>query len=67
MDVIAVNLSDGRVLLSDGQTVPIDQMMDDEGDDTDDPHAAVCVIAGPDRAGQWWSIALSEYEEVTLH
>ena len=62
-----MNLSDGRVLLSDGQTVPIDQMMDDEGDATDDPHAAVCVIAGPDRAGRWWSIALSEYEEVTLH
>ena len=65
--MIAVNLSDGRVLLSDEQTVPIDQMMDDEGDDTDDPHVAVCVIAGPDQAGQWWLIALSEYEEVTLH
>ena len=62
-----MNLSDGRVLLSDGQTVPIDQMMGDEGDDRDDPHAAVCVIAGPDRAGQWWSIALSKYGEVTLH
>ena len=62
-----MNLSDGRVLLSDGQTVPIDRMMDDEGDATDDPHAAVCVIAGPDRAGRWWSFALSEYEEVTLH
>lgn len=49
VDVLAVNRSDGLVLLSSGDVVPVVTWMNCDGDeleDGDDRHEAVVAIAG---------------------
>lgn len=56
-DVTHVALHDGYVLLDGGVVVPITNMMDEDGDDTDDPAEAVVCVAGDDCHG-WYTIDL---------
>lgn len=51
------------VLFEDGQTLPVTNMLDADGDETEDAIAAVVVVAGPDRQGYWLTITLDPVEE----
>lgn len=51
-------------LLSDGTTVPITNLLDEFGDETDDPDEAVTFVAGD--GDQWFTGLCSDYDEVTL-
>lgn len=64
-DIAAINLSNKTAVLDDGVTVVIDQMFDQDGDETDDPDIAVsAVVPLPD--GRWAVVLLDEYEGVSL-
>lgn len=71
LEVQAVNLPGRMALLTDGQQLHITNLIDDDGDDTDDEADAVCAVAGPDSLGQWWSIDLRQFSlrlgAATLH
>ncbi|WP_310540822.1 hypothetical protein [Phenylobacterium sp.] len=51
-------------LLSDGTTVPITNLLDEFGDETDDPDEAVTFVAGD--GDQWFTGLCSDYDEVTI-
>ena len=51
-------------LLSDGTTVPITNLLDEFGDETDDPDEAVTFVAGD--GDQWFAGLCSDYDEVTI-
>jgi len=66
--VDGVNLRARLALISDGTTRPITNMLDVDGDETDDPADAVSVVCGgPDAAGRdcWWALDLADYDVVT--
>jgi hypothetical protein len=53
-DIIAsVSLPLRELTLIDGQSCPITNMFDLDGDDTEDWREAFRVVAGPTREGQW--------------
>ena len=54
------------VITEDGQTLPITNMFDADGDECDDVDDAVTCVAGPDKDGLWLSIDFSVMEKVTL-
>jgi hypothetical protein len=65
VDIAAINLSNKTAVLDDGVTVLIDQMFDQDGEETDDPDLAVsAVVPLPD--GRWAVVLLDEYEGVSL-
>lgn len=67
LTVDIVNIAQRVAVLSDGTTRPIVQLLDAEGDETDDVDAAVAfVCGGPDAKGKnlWWAATLSDYETV---
>ena len=61
-------------ITEDGQTLPITNMFDADGDECDDVDGdecddvddAVTCVAGPDKDGLWLSIDFSVMEKVTL-
>lgn len=55
----AINLEARKMLLDNGVIVPITNMFDGEGRDTDDPDEAVSIVAGDDAQG-WYSILLED-------
>lgn len=59
-DVEAVNVGRRIALLTDGRTVPITNLLDGDGDETDDPAEAVAFVAGADD--QWFAAQLADYE-----
>ncbi len=54
------------VITEDGQTLPITNMFDADGDECDDVDDAVTCVAGSDKDGLWLSIDFSVMEKVTL-
>jgi hypothetical protein len=46
-----------RVILTDGTTLPITNLFDADGEDTDDYEEAWTLVAGTDEAG-WYTIAI---------
>jgi hypothetical protein len=56
---VEINLDARRIRLDNGAVVPIINMFDDEGQDTDDPDEAVSIVAGDDTQG-WYSLLLEE-------
>jgi hypothetical protein len=63
LDVESIHLAKRLALLSDGRTVPITQLLDGEGDETDNPAAATAFVAGAGK--EWFSGATSDYQQVT--
>lgn len=63
-EVDMLDLLGGFVLMSDGQTVPITNFFDEDGDECD-PLDAVSVVAGP-HDGLWLSVEVGE-ERLVLH
>jgi hypothetical protein len=56
---VAINLDARKILLDNGAVVPITNMFDEQGHDTDDTDEAMSVVAGDDEQG-WYSILLEE-------
>ncbi len=59
-----VDLGGMFVLLNNGETLPITNMFDADGDECD-PDEAVSVVAGADGLG-WWSVPLEFTAPETL-
>ena len=63
-----VNVTDRYVMLESGESVPITNLFDVDGDETEEDADVVAVVAGPDPEGMWLTVDLSEFEsEVTIH
>jgi hypothetical protein len=62
LDVAAVNLTAGLARMSDGSMRPITNMFDIDGDDTDDPVAAMsCVVK--DHEDRWLAVDLLGFDD----
>lgn len=60
LSVEAVNVERGIARMSDGSTREITNMFDADGDDTEDPVAAVaCVVK--DREDRWLTLDLCDF------
>jgi hypothetical protein len=58
------------VVMSDGSSVPVTDLLDDEGDslDDDDDHDDIrFVIAGPTTDGRWFNIQLEALPDPVMH
>jgi len=58
--VVAVKRPTREALLSDNTIVPITNLVDVDGEDTDDIHEAVAFVAGSDGVG-WFSGDLDDF------
>lgn len=65
-DASAVNRAQRLALLDDGSLSRFSLMLDDDGDETDDPEEA-CVAICPTQCGRWLVIDLSQYTEAEIH
>lgn len=61
----AINLAQRLFLDSAGMLYPITNLIDGAGEETDDPAAAVCVVAG--AGNRWYSISLADFEAAVFH
>jgi hypothetical protein len=59
--IVAVNLEKGLAFLDDGTAVPVTNMFDSDGQDTDDFTESASFVAGPGPGGQWWTERTSDY------
>ena len=66
IEVEAIQRSRGLAVLTGGEFVPITTWLDDQGDECGE-ESAVVAVAGPDVAGDWWTIDLREFEPVFSH
>lgn len=64
-EVVAVNLGKRIALLDDGSVIPITDMLDADGDITDDPEDAVTAVAGADA--EWLAFSLCDFEYREAH
>lgn len=55
-DVAAVNLADRIAILDNDEVVPITDLYDQAGDETDDEEIACAAVAGPSALGLWYAI-----------
>lgn len=60
LEVIAINLGQGIVLLDNDTILPISTYLDADGDECE-PHDALVVVAGKDGMG-WWAIDIEDFE-----
>lgn len=60
--ITAINLDQRIALLEDGSTIPLETLLDDEGDETDDIADAVVAVA-PLPNGKWVTIAFSAFKK----
>lgn len=67
MTDVVLDLTAMVVMVEDGQTIPVTNMLDADGDETDDPMEAVVVVAGPDSTGHWLTITLEALHEQPRH
>lgn len=65
-EAVAVNRVLGLILLDTDETVEIDTLLDADGDETDDPQAAVAAVA-PLPNGRWISVDLAAFESAENH
>jgi hypothetical protein len=61
VELCSVHLRQRLALLTDGQIIPVTALLDEAGDETDDPHEAKAFTAGPDSAGQYHVDSLEGY------
>lgn len=62
--VVSVNLGRREALLSDGRVVPVTNMLDADGDDTEDPAEAVGFVSG--AGSEWFVDAVSDFEGASV-
>lgn len=62
--VTAINLERRLALLDDGRTVPITNLFDASGDDTNDAAEAAGFVAGAGR--EWFADSVADYEGTTI-
>lgn len=67
VQLCSVQLVQRLAMLDDGQIIPVTQLFDDEGDETDSPAEARSFVAGPDSLGYWHTDSLEEYGFATPH
>ncbi len=65
MTVDALKTFARLALLSDGSTVPVTNLYDADGNETDDPNEAATFVAG--EGDKWFSGAVSDFAEVATH
>jgi hypothetical protein len=63
----SINLGRSLALTTTGEVVPITNMFDMDGDDTNDPAEAVAITAGPTASGEWLSDAVTNFNFNTKH
>jgi hypothetical protein len=63
-DVVSINMIERTALLDDGRTVPITNLFDAVGEETDDPREAVSFVCGAGR--QWISDSIDHFDKVTI-
>jgi hypothetical protein len=61
-DVGAANWFTRYALLEDGRSVPIVQLFDCDGDETNDPDEAISFVAG--EGNEWYTGLCSDFAEV---
>lgn len=61
-----LNLTRRVMEYDDGYQVPITNMLDSEGEETDDPDEAVVVVGGDDQTG-WHALRMEDYEPLKLN
>lgn len=66
LDVEAVSLDEGLIMLTSYEVVTITKYLDATGSECG-PDDADYAIAGPDKRGNWWTIDLSEYKFGYIH
>ncbi len=59
---LSVSLADRLVIQDTGWAMPIVNMFDIDGDETDIPEDACSIVAGPTQDDQWMMIRLSGSE-----
>lgn len=67
--IIAYNLHDRTAVADDGTVVAITNLIDEDGDETDDLDEAVVFVCGNDTIG-WFSEAFADFggsDQVTFH
>lgn len=64
MDIQALNIPARLALLTDGRTVPITNLYDAAGDETEDACDAVVFVCGEGRV--WLSDLIASFEAVTV-
>lgn len=64
-EISHLNRSQEIVLTDSGEILPITHWLGIEGRPSD-PDLAVACVAGPDAAGKWHSIDLSEFETARM-
>lgn len=61
----------GVMVMDDGESVPITNFYDSDGDELEPPFEdfgdIFAVVAGPDRNGEWWTVDLTAMEPVEDH
>lgn len=65
IDVEAINVDDGKALLTDGSIVPITTHMNSTGNECGKDDAVV-VVCGTSEKG-FFAVEISNYETTTLH
>lgn len=53
VDPLVLTMASGFALLETNELVPVTNMFDIWGDETDDPDEAVTAVAGPTLEGKW--------------
>lgn len=65
-EIVSVNRWDRLALTDAGDVCGVQTFLDEEGDETDDPAAAV-VAVGQLPDGRWFSVDMRDYEAARTH
>lgn len=65
-EVSCVNLKERIAITEDGQSLPVTDMFDEWGGDSNDIKECVVCVAGPDSAGKWLTIDFRDMEKVVM-
>lgn len=65
-EISCVNCALKIAITEDGQSLPITNLIDSNGDECDDVDEAVTCVAGPDKDGMWRVIDFREMEKVAM-
>lgn len=65
IEIHQIHLSRREAVTSDGQIIPIVSLLDNWGEDTEEPSEAKAFVAGPDNRGQWHTDMTESYVPAT--